>query len=590
MPILPLTSFFIKVNFFKKYIPILSWLPNYNKEALSGDLSAGLTVGVMLIPQGIAYAMIAGLPPIYGLYTAMTPQVIYAVFGTSRQLSVGPTAMDSLIVAAGITSIATVNPDNYIAAAILLAFLMGVMQLAFGVFKLGFLVNFLSKPVISGFTSAAAIIIGLNQLKHVFGIEIPRSNQAHSLLYDAGIAINSTNLVTLCIGSGTILTIIFLKKYLNKIPAALTVVVVSILIVPFFHLDLYGVKITGSIPTGIPMPSLPDFSQNYFQDLLPLALTLSLIAFMEAISQAKAIEDKHNDYKVDANQELIALGLSNIIGSVFKSYPATGGFSRTAVNNQSGAKTGMSFIIAAGLVAITLLFLTPLFYYLPKAVLGGIIIVAVLGLINIKYPIKLWKYKKDDLIMLLVTFAVTLSIGIKEGIIVGVILSLGFLIFRSTRPHIAECARIEGTNYFKNVERFDTTGRKDVLILRLDGQLYFANTNYFKDQLNDMIAKKGSDLNLVILNAEAINHMDSSAVQMLNQTIKELCKKEIYFAVAGAIGPLRDIIFNSGLSETIGKEMMFADVNKALECLDEDKATNFEKICKRIALQNNSNL
>ena len=578
------------MNFFKKYIPILSWLPNYNKEALSGDLSAGLTVGVMLIPQGIAYAMIAGLPPIYGLYTAMTPQVIYAVFGTSRQLSVGPTAMDSLIVAAGITSIATVNPDNYIAAAILLAFLMGVMQLAFGVFKLGFLVNFLSKPVISGFTSAAAIIIGLNQLKHVFGIEIPRSNQAHSLLYDAGIAINSTNLVTLCVGSGTILTIIFLKKYLNKIPAALTVVVVSILIVPFFHLDLYGVKITGSIPTGLPMPSLPDFSQNYFQDLLPLALTLSLIAFMEAISQAKAIEDKHNDYKVDANQELIALGLSNIIGSVFKSYPATGGFSRTAVNNQSGAKTGMSFIIAAGLVAITLLFLTPLFYYLPKAVLGGIIIVAVLGLINIKYPIKLWKYKKDDLIMLLVTFAVTLSIGIKEGIIVGVILSLGFLIFRSTRPHIAECARIEGTNYFKNVERFDTTGRKDVLILRLDGQLYFANTNYFKDQLNDMIAKKGSDLNLVILNAEAINHMDSSAVQMLNQTIKELCKKEIYFAVAGAIGPLRDIIFNSGLSETIGKEMMFADVNKALECLDEDKATNFEKIWKRIALQNNSNL
>ena len=231
-----------------------------------------------------------------------------------------------------------------------------------------------------------------------------------------------------------------------------------------------------------------------------------------------------------------------------------------------------------------------LFYYLPKAVLGGIIIVAVLGLINIKYPIKLWKYKKDDLIMLLVTFAVTLSIGIKEGIIVGVILSLGFLIFRSTRPHIAECARIEGTNYFKNVERFDTTGRKDVLILRLDGQLYFANTNYFKDQLNDMIAKKGSDLNLVILNAKAINHMDSSAVQMLDQTIKELCKKEIYFAVAGAIGPVRDIIFNSGLSETIGKEMMFADVNKALECLDEDKSTNFEKIWKRIALQNNSNL
>jgi len=579
------------VNLLKKYIPILSWLPDYNKAAFSGDISAGLTVGVMLIPQGIAYAMIAGLPPIYGLYTAMTPQVIYAIFGTSRQLSVGPTAMDSLIVAAGITSIATVGPDNYIAAAILLAFLMGLMQLAFGIFKLGFLVNFLSKPVISGFTSAAAIIIGLNQLKHIFGIEIPRSNQAHSLLYDTGITINSTNLITLCLGIGTILTIIILKKYFKKIPAALTSVVLGILIVQFFHLDLYGVHIIRDIPTGLPSPSIPDFTQNYFNDLLPLALTLSLIAFMEAISQAKAIEDKHNDYKVDANQELIALGLSNIVGSIFKSYPSTGGFSRTAVNDQAGAKTGMSFIIAAGVVALTLLFLTPLFYYLPKAVLGGIIIVAVMGLINIKYPVKLWKYKKDDLIMLLGTFAVTLTIGIKEGIIVGVILSLGFLIFRSTRPHIAECARIEGTNYFKNVKRFDNTkGRKDVLILRFDGQLYFANTNYFKDQLNDMIAKKGPTLKLVILNAEAINHLDSSAVHMMDTTIKELCKKEIYFAVAGAIGPVRDIIFNSGLSETIGKELMFAEVNKALECLEEDKAMDFEKICKRIALQNNSNL
>jgi len=579
------------VNFFKKYIPILSWLPAYNKAAFSGDLSAGLTVGIMLIPQGIAYAMIAGLPPIYGLYTAMIPQVIYAIFGTSRQLAVGPTAMDSLIVAAGITSIATVSPDNYIAAAIMLAFLMGIMQLAFGIFRLGFLVNFLSKPVISGFTSAAALIIGLNQLKHIFGIETPRSNQAHSLLYETAAAIGSTNLVSLSIGMGAILLIIGLKKYLKKIPAALTVVILGILVVQFFHLDLYGVSIIKEIPKGLPIPSIPDFDQNYIQELLPLALTLALIAFMEAISQAKAIEDKHSDYKIDPNQELIALGLSNIVGSVFKSYPSTGGFSRTAVNDQAGAKTGMSFIIAAGVVALTLLFLTPVFYYLPKAVLGAIIIVAVAGLINFKYPVKLWKYKKDDLIMLLATFIVTLSIGIKEGIIVGVVLSLGFLIFRSTRPHIAECARIEGTDYFKNMERFDNAkGRNDVLIFRFDGQLYFANSNYFKERLNEMIAKKGPDLKLIILNAEAINHMDSSAVNMLDKTIKELCQKEIFFAMAGAIGPVRDIIFNSGLSETIGKELMFAEVSKALECLNEDKALDFERVCKRIALQNNSNL
>jgi SulP family sulfate permease len=576
------------MNFLKKYLPILSWLPNYTKQDFLSDLPAGLTVGVMLIPQGIAYALIANLPAIYGLYAALLPQVIYAIFGTSRQLAVGPVAMDSLIVAAGITAIASVSEEQYVFMAIALAFMMGVIQLALGVFRLGFLVSFLSKPVISGFTSAAAIIIGLSQFKYLLGADVERSNQIQTLLYNIIQKTSDINLTSLVIGLLTIVLIIVLKKVNKKIPSALVVVVLGILLTQFFRLDTYGVDIVGFIPRGLPKFSIPTINMEFFSQLLTLSATLALIAFMEAISIAKALEERHNDYKVDPNQELIALGLGNIIGSFFQSYPTSGGFGRSAVNDDSGAKTNMAAIISASVVALTLVFFTPLFYYLPKSVLAAIIIVAVSGLINFKYPKELWVYKKDDLLMLVVTFIVTLTVGIKEGILVGVLLSLILLIYRSARPHIAQCEQIEGTNYYKNIHRFENLHQNpEALIIRLDGQLYFANIEYFKDQLFKMMEAKGAQLKLVIWNAEAVNHIDSSAILMLRNLIAELRQKEILFAVAGATGPVRDVLFKSKLAEDITKELMFAEVHKALECINSDTQGDLQKKCKQIALQRN---
>jgi len=340
---------------YKKIFPILNWLPNYKKEFFKNDLGAGIAVGIMLIPQGIAYAMIAGLPPIYGLYTAMIPQMVYAVFGTSRQLAVGPVAMDSLIVASGVATLAEIGTEHFIEFAILLAFMMGVLQVLFGIFKLGFLVNFLSRPVISGFTSAAALIIALSQLKHLMGVEIQRNNKIHGLVFDALEHLKDINLITLAIGIISILILVFFKQFSKKIPAALVVVVFGIVIAKFFNLDQIGVKIVGDIPSGLPDFIVPSFEKQTLIDLFPIALTLSFIGFLEAISVAKAVELKHNDYKVIPNQELIALGMGNIVGSFFQTYPATGGFSRTAVNNQAGAKTPMSAIISGTVVGLTLL-------------------------------------------------------------------------------------------------------------------------------------------------------------------------------------------------------------------------------------------
>ena len=549
----------------KKFFPILEWMPRYEKQWLTGDLSAGLTVGIMLIPQGMAYAMIAGLPPVFGLYAAMIPQIIYAIMGTSRQLAVGPVAMDSLLVASGLGALALSGIEEYIAMAIFLALFMGVLQLAFGLLRMGFLVNFLSRPVISGFTSAAAIIIGLSQLKHLLGTDIEGSNQIHILLANAAGTLGETNLITLGIGLGAIILIKGLKKVSPKVPAALVAVVLGVVAVYFLGLFNQGVRIVGDVPGGLPAFELPVLEVGRISQLFPIALTLALIAFMEAISVAKAVEEKRGEKHVDANQELVALGASNIVGSFFQSYPTTGGFSRTAVNDQAGAHTGLASLVSSAVVGLTLLFLTPAFYYLPNAVLASIIMVAVFGLIDIKYPRQLWKNRKDEFVLLVVTFLLTLGLGIKEGILLGVLLSLLLLVYRISKPHIAILGKIRGTNFFRNIDRFtaDAEDTDAFLILRFDGQLFFGNKDYFRERLLRQIRKKGPSLRYIILNAEAINYIDSSAVFMLKALIREIKSEDIRFVVAGAIGPTRDILFRSGLIEDIGSENLFADTLQA---------------------------
>lgn len=566
----------------------MQWLPSYKRTYLNGDISAGITVGILLIPQGMAYAMIAGLPPVFGLYASLVPQIIYALLGTSRQLAVGPVAMDSLLVASGLGALSLSGIDEYISMAIFLALFMGVIQFTLGLLRMGFLVNFLSRPVISGFTSAAAIIIGLSQLKHLLGIEIQGSNKVHILLENTYMMLSGTNWIALGMGVAAIVVLKSLKKINARFPGALLVVVLGILGVYFFGLEGQGVQIVGTVPGGLPELSLPGVQPARIAELLPIALTLALIAFMEAISVAKAVEERHPEYQVNSNQELIALGASNILGSFFQSYPTTGGFSRTAVNDEAGARTGMAAIISALVVGLTLLFLTPLFYYLPNAVLAAIIMVAVFGLIDLKYPLELLKNRKDEFFLLVGTFLITLTVGIKEGILLGVLVSLLLLVYRISKPHIAVLGRIKGTHYFKNVHRFseDIEVFDNILLLRFDGQLYFGNKDYFKQELNKYIIQKGDSLRYVILNAEAITYADSSSVQLLRRLVDDLQARGITLMVAGATGPLRDILYSSGLINQIGKEHLFVSTSEAYEhCVASSAKSEIED---KVATQNRS--
>jgi len=561
----------------KKILPILDWLPNYKKAWLKGDLSAGLTVGIMLIPQGIAYAMIAGLPPIYGLYTAMIPQIVYAFFGTSRQLAVGPVAMDSLIVAAGVATLADIGTQNFIEFAILLAFMMGALQVLFGMFKLGFLVNFLSRPVISGFTSAAALIIAFSQLKYLLGIQIQRSDNIQTLIFEIFKHLKEINFIAFGIGITAILILIFLKLLTKKIPAALVVVILGIIVVKIFNLQQFGVQIIGEVPEGLPAFRMPHFNKEIMIDLFPIALTLSFIAFLEAISVAKAIELKHDNYKVVPNQELIAIGLGNIVGSFFQTYPATGGLSRTAVNNQVGANTPLAALISGMIVGFTLLFLTPVFYYLPQAVVAAIIMVAVYGLLDFYIPKHLLKYSKKELIILNITLIITATVGIREGVLIGVVLSLVVLIYATTKPHVAVLANVPGTHFYRNIERFRTLKEKDeLLIYRFDAQLFFANTYYFKDTLEELVFSRKDKLKLIVIDGESINSIDSSGVYMLDDIIGKYKSMGIDIAFTGMKGPVRDVLQKAGIMRKIKYENCFMSIQDAVDAFE--KQTNSREI------------
>ena len=570
---------------FHKYLPILNWLPAYKRAWFTADLNAGITVGIMLIPQGMAYAMIAGLPPVYGLYAALIPQVIYALTGTSRKLGYGPVAMDSLLVAAGLGALQLSGIEEYIGMAIFLALFMGIIQITLGLLRLGLLVRFLSKPVISGFTSAAALIIGFSQLKHLLGTEISTSNQFHQMIYNAGMKLGETHLPTLGLGLFAIVLIVALKQINKKIPGALIAVILSILASSLLNFETNGVPLVGQIPNGLPAFGLPKVPWDRLGELFSIALTLALIAFMEAISVAQAIEEKDKTEELRPNQELIALGLSNVVGSFFQSYPTTGGFSRTAVNQEIGARSGLNLIISALVIALTLLFLTDLFYQLPNAILAAIIMVAVSGLIDLRYPKILYKKRKDEFALLIITFLLTLFIGIKEGILLGVLFSLLLLVHRTSRPHIAVLGKIKGSPYFRNLKRFEKEAETTpgLLIFRFDGQLYFGNRDYFKKQLARLIEINPTPVHTVILNAESMNYIDSSAVYTLRQVLDDFDQRKITLLIAGAIGPTRDILHKSGLIRQLGKECVFSSTLDAYEYALNKKTPS--ALQQRISLQ-----
>ncbi len=559
-------------NFSKRissYLPILDWLPNYRKENLSGDISAGLTVGIMLIPQGMAYAMLAGLEPIHGLYAVTIPLVLYAIFGTSRQLAVGPVAMVSLLTAAGIGALNPTGPEQYLLYAITVAFMIGVIQFGMGILKLGFVVNFLSHPVISGFTSAAAIIIGLSQVKHLLRINLPSSEHVQEIVVAIVQNIGDVHLLTFGIGVVGIIIIKYGKAIHKQFPAPLVAVILGILLVSIFNLTDYGVVIVGDVPSGLPTFSSPSFDADTWSTLLPIALTISLVGFAESFAVAKSIHAKHKDYKLNPNQELIGLGMANFGAAFFKGYPVTGGFSRTAVNDQAGAKTGLASIISAALIVLTLLFLTGLFYNLPSAILAAVVLVAVSGLIDFKEPILLWKKDKTDFAMLMATFLITLTLGIETGIISGMVLSLIVVIYRASKPHMAKLGKIPGTNIYRNTARFSNLEmREDLLIARIDGPIYFANVEFIKTKLDKWIAEQQPNVKVIVLNMESVTNLDSTGAHAFKDWIKEWRSQHIDVCLTATKGPVRDVLNRWEIIQLIGVDQCYINTEEAVSVID----------------------
>ena len=569
-----------------RYLPIVKDLLNYNRSTLFSDLIAGLSIAVIIVPQGLAYAMIAGLPPIYGLYAALIPQLIHGIMGTSRHPAVGPVALDSLVVAIALGALSLSGIEEIIAVAVFLATMVGVLQLIMGLLQIGVLANYLSRPVISGFTSAAAIIIGLSQVKHLLGLQIESSNQIQKMILAVLQNISDTHLITVVVGLSAMSLILITKKYLPKFPSALLVSVFGILLIWSTRWDLHGLEVVGHIPAGLPDVGLLIVSPELIRDMLPFALTLAVIGYVEMISITKELEEQEEKYSLKPNRELIALGTANLVGSFFQSYPVSASFSRSAVKFQSGAKTGMTAIFSALMVGLTLLFFTSLFFYLPIAVLAGIIMAAVIRLINVRYAIDLYRTRRDEFFLLLMTCLLTLFVGISEGIIVGALLSLLLMVIRTSKPHYAMLAKVSGTNYYKNISRFETDTKidDDILIMRFDAQLFFGNRDYFRKIVFEEMEKK-PNLKGFILVARGITYIDSSGLSTLGAIIKSFQQKGILFMVAGAIGPTRDVLQQSKLSDLIQEKNMFAKTADAVDYFKGEVIPT--EVQKKIASQTN---
>jgi SulP family sulfate permease len=542
-----------------KIFPWLNWIGELRKpEILKADLIAGITVALVLVPQSMAYAQLAGLPAYYGLYASFLPGIISALFGSSRQLATGPVAVVSLMTASALEPIVGTNPDMYLAYAIMLAFMVGIFQICLGLLRLGVLVNFLSHPVVLGFTNAAAIIIATSQLGKLFGVSVEKSEHTYETVYNTIIeAFRSTHLETMLMAILSLGIMIGLKRYLAKIPNVLTAVVITTLISWQIGFEAMGGMVVGTIPEGLPALALPTFDFATMVKLLSVTVAISIIGFMEAISIAKAMAARTRQ-RLDANQELVGQGLGNILSSLSSGYAVSGSFSRSAVNINAGAVTGFSSVVTGLVVGITLLLLTPLLYHLPQATLAAVIIMAVINLVKID-PIRYaWRAKRDDGAVAVITFVMTLlwAPHLDKGIMVGVMLSLLLFLYRSMKPRVAVLSRApDGTLRDAELHKLETC--RNITLIRFDGSLYFANTGYFEDKVLERVALK-PDLKFVIIDAEGINTIDATGEEMLHNLIERLRETGVELLIARAKKQVWDVFRRTGLTKKIGEDHLFA--------------------------------
>ena len=681
---------------FKKFLPFLRWFP-FNGATLNADLIAGITVALVLIPQSMAYAQLAGLPPYYGLYAACIPPIVAVAFGSSHQLATGPVAIVSLLTAAALEPLATAGSESFVAYAVLLALMVGFFQLALGILRLGVLVNFLSHPVVVGFTNAAAIIIGTSQLGKLFGVSVEKAPHHYETVWNTLMATSETHWPTFALGVLAFTIILVLRRINPRIPSILVAVIVTTLIswaigyenqreiepaqlyndsvrslvtdqleisrqiiaidtqikaaeqqwlkiksefgdddartlsslhqadlikqkaedlkkskksnrkelqsLHFIRVpadvesnDRYYIKshvpldlvsdnvilrilkvsddgklllnaggaVVGKIPQGLPELRIPHFDFTVFLQLLGSAIAISLIGFMEAISIAKAIAERTRQ-RLDANQELIGQGLSNIVGSVFQSYPVSGSFSRSAVNIDAGAVTGFSSVVTGLVVLITLLFFTPILYHLPQATLAAVIIVAVIGLVSVRVFKQIWQIQPKDGIVAMVTFVLTLLLAphLDQAIIAGVVLSLGMFLYHTMQPRVAALSR-HSDGSLRDADIYNLQTCPNITVIRFDGSLYFPNTSYFEDKVIDKLAAKPG-LKYIIVDAEGINQLDATGEQMLAQLVERLSTGGVEILFARVKKQILDVLMRARFIERFGEWRIFRRTEHALE-------------------------
>ncbi|KAJ7971323.1 Sulfate transporter [Quillaja saponaria] len=572
------------------FLPCYRWIRTYKwREYFQADLMAGITVGVMLVPQAMSYAKLAGLQPIYGLYSSFVPLFVYAIFGSSRQLAVGPVALVSLLVSNVLSGIVDSSDELYTELAILMALMVGIMECIMGLLRLGWLIRFISHSVISGFTSASAIVIALSQAKYFLGYDIERSSKIVPLVESIIDGADKFSWPPFVMGS-VFLAILLVMKHLGKSRKSLrflraggplTAVVLGTVFAKIFHPS--SISLVGDIPQGLPTFSVPK-AFGHMTSLIPTALLITGVAILESVGIAKALAAK-NGYELDSNQELFGLGVSNILGSFFSAYPTTGSFSRSAVNNDSGARTGLSGVITGIIITCALLFLTPLFEYIPQCALAAIVISAVMGLVDYDEAIFLWNVDKKDFLLWTITSSTTLFLGIEIGVLVGVGFSLAFVIHESANPHIAVLGRLPGTTVYRNVKQYpEAYTYHGIVIVRLDAPIYFANTSYIKDRLReyevdvDRSTRRGPEVEriyFVILEMAPVTYIDSSAVQALKDLHQEYKLRDIQIAISNPNKEVLLTLSRSGVVDLIGKEWLFVRVHDAVQvCLQHVQGVN----------------
>lgn len=569
-------------NKMKTYLPFLDWLFHYRKEYLISDIVAGLVTAIMLIPQSMAYAQLAGLPPQIGLYASIFPLVVYALLGTSGQLSVGPVAITSLAVFAGVSKLSDPGSPLYLEYVFLLAFIVGVIKILLGIFRIGFVMNFVSHPVLSAFMSASALIIAFGQTKYLLGYQI-EGDKVHEIILSMIRNIEKINPATFVIGTFSIFLLVAFRSKVREIlfrhtdlPASVVTLIVSgsplivvllgVLVTWLGHLDeTESVRIVGAIPTGLPRVTFPTLDAEKSMSLMPTVLTIVFVSVVESIAVAKALASKRRK-AIDSNQELIALGAANIAASFTSGYPVTGGFARSVVNDQAGAITGLASIITAFAIALIVMWFTPFFYYLPQAVLAATVIVAVLSLFKPNEVFRIWKVNKTDAVVWMVTFLFVLFEGIEIGIMAGVVLSLVLFLWRTSRPHIAIVGRVGHSEHFRNILRHRVKTCPEILAVRVDESLYFANTRYLEDFLLRMISDRPEVKHLILI-CSAINFIDASALETLESLILELRSAGVEFYMAEIKGPVMDELKRAGFIEFIGSDRIFLSTHEAMNAL-----------------------